>query len=116
MSDRTQSEKTMSKHTPGPWRKRKGFSSGAEVYPARRVAKPFKPAEICEISDLYDEWRANADLIVAAPDLLAALLLHVAYESTPADRGGNDGPKGKAWTAFIEARDKAIAKAKGGAS
>lgn len=38
----------------------------------------------------------------------AALKLHVAYEAVPTDRGGKHGPKGKAWKAFIEARDAAL--------
>ena len=37
-----------------------------------------------------------------------ALELHVAYEALPADRGGKNGPKGRAWSAFIEARDAAL--------
>ncbi|WP_277019023.1 MULTISPECIES: hypothetical protein [Paracoccus] len=37
-----------------------------------------------------------------------ALELHVAYEATPPDRGGKNGPKGKAWAAFIKARDRAL--------
>ena len=37
-----------------------------------------------------------------------ALALHVAYEAVPSDRGGHDGPKGKAWTSFITARDAAL--------
>jgi hypothetical protein len=41
-------------------------------------------------------------------DALAALKLHVAYEAVPADRGGKRGPKGKAWAAWIAARDAAI--------
>jgi len=53
----------------------------------------------------------DARLIAAAPDLLEALKLHVAYEAVPTDRGGRDGPKGKAWAAFIAARDAALAKA-----
>lgn len=37
-----------------------------------------------------------------------ALKLHVEYESIPPDRGGKNGPKGRAWAAFISARDAAL--------
>lgn len=49
----------------------------------------------------------------AGPDLLAALQLHIEYEAIPSDRGGANGPKGRAWKEFVDARDKAIAKAMG---
>lgn len=39
---------------------------------------------------------------------IEACRLHVAYEAMPADRGGKLGPKGKAWTAFIAARNEAL--------
>lgn len=64
-------------------------------------------------NDNYQEGLENAYLIAASPDLLEALELHVAYEAVPTDRGGSQGPKGKAWAAFVEARDAAIKKAKG---
>jgi hypothetical protein len=44
---------------------------------------------------------------------LRALRLHLAYEQVPADRGGANGPKGKAWAAYVAARDHAVAKAEG---
>ena len=53
----------------------------------------------------------HAHLIAAAPALLEAVKLHVAYEALPQDRGGKDGPKGRAWAAFIAARNAAIAAA-----
>ena len=60
--------------------------------------------------------KANAELIVRACNafdaMIEALELHVAYEKIPADRGGTNGTKGRAWAAFIAARDAAIAKAK----
>lgn len=49
--------------------------------------------------------------IIERDAALAALRLHVIYEALPADRGGRNGRKGKAWAAFIEARDAALAKA-----
>lgn len=41
--------------------------------------------------------------------LKEALQLHVDYEKARTDRGGGDGPKGKAWARFIKARDAALA-------
>lgn len=43
-------------------------------------------------------------------ELVEVLMLHAAYESTPSDRGGKNGPKGEAYAAFISARDAALAK------
>ena len=51
----------------------------------------------------------HAHLIAAAPAMLEAIKLHVAYEALPQDRGGKNGPKGKAWAAFIAARDAVLA-------
>jgi len=68
---------------------------------------------VAEIWQNGDDAEAAACLIAAAPNLLEALQLHVAYEAIPTDRGGSQGPKGKAWTAYVEARDAAIKKAKG---
>lgn len=70
-----------------------------------------EPRIVASASKLAAEYEANAVLIAAAPELLNALRLNVAYEAVPADRGGSSGPKGKAWAAFIAARDAAIAKA-----
>jgi hypothetical protein len=50
-------------------------------------------------------------LIAAAPAMLETVKLHVAYEALPQDRGGRNGPKGKAWAAFIAARDAVLATA-----
>lgn len=60
-----------------------------------------------------EEQKALNRVKEAGPDLLAALQLHIEYESIPADRGGENGRKGRAWKAFIEARDNAVAKAMG---
>lgn len=46
-------------------------------------------------------------------EMREALRLHVAYEALPADRGGDQGPKGQAWRRFIEARDAALEAADG---
>lgn len=44
-------------------------------------------------------------------DAVNALRLHCVYQELPADRGGNDGPKGKAWAAFESARNTVLEKA-----
>lgn len=61
-----------------------------------------------DITELY-----AGSVAAAASEMLEALKLHLAYEATPSDRGGPTGPKGRAWTAFIAARDAAIQKATG---
>jgi len=55
----------------------------------------------------------DAHLIAAAPCMKYALELYDIYEAMPADRGGKNGPKGKAYAAFIKAKDEATAKAEG---
>jgi len=65
----------MSKHTPGPWKTRRGYidEEQVEVYPLNsKVKRPALPSEIATVSDAYPEMRANARLIAAAPDLLEA--------------------------------------------
>jgi hypothetical protein len=65
------------KHTPGPWKVHKGFTSvgpynkGLMIGPNQR-ALAHAIGEF-EKADPGDEARANARLIAAAPDLLAAL-------------------------------------------
>lgn len=39
---------------------------------------------------------------------IKALRLYEAYESLPTDRGGKNGPKGKAWQAFLDAKKEAL--------
>lgn len=96
-----------SKHTPGPW----AFDG-----PPHNIivwCGPDKRVAFIMTSDGPAE--ANARLIATAPELLDALRLHVAYEAMPRDRGGKNGPRGKAWAAFVSARDAAIARATGAA-
>jgi hypothetical protein len=91
------------KHTPGPWKLRKEWRCSEfalEVFhPNRKIEKPFLPAALAVVSDSVDECKANARLISAAPDLLAALkgVINVADRDT---------------IEFKSAR-KAIAKAEG---
>lgn len=53
----------MDKHTPGPWWLDIGKTDAA-IHAGGTIAM---------ISDIMTGWRANAHLIAAAPDLLAAL-------------------------------------------
>ena len=94
---------TETKHTPGPWKTRKGFFSDAvEIYKPKHLMKPFIPTEIAIIRSEGPEGEANARLISAAPELLEALQAFVKY----ADDVNDDSPE------FDRAR-AAIAKATG---
>jgi len=94
----------MPQHTPGPWQIMTRDSVGDNIFteskPHRRIANTYGDAE---------EYIANARLIAAAPDLLAALERIVAkYEAAP------DGPLGCGFVNgdFFAAR-AAITKARG---
>ena len=81
---------TETKHTPGPWKARKGFFSDAvEIYKPKHLMKPFIPTEIAIIRSEGPEGEANARLIVTAPDLLEALQAFVRY----ADDVNDDSPE-----------------------
>ena len=66
----------MTKHTPGPWTVNPHFNHGAEVRSLASVAwcsvASTHGASGSQVIDVA-EARANARLIAAAPDLLAAL-------------------------------------------
>lgn len=100
---------TTAAQSPGPW---------------KAVKEPHGPIDIFDSNDhdivtLYGSianparQQANARLIAAAPDFYNAAMLRRVYEALPADRGGVNGPKGKARTAWLEAEEAAIAKAEG---
>ena len=57
------------KHTPGPWLAKESSSSRKQLI----VCPRGQIAEIGFVSIPVSEWEANARLIAAAPDLLAAL-------------------------------------------
>lgn len=64
-------------HTPGPW----GYGSTGNicsVYPVTAKGTPLNRGDtedVCQISKMTEyDWKANARLIAAAPDLLAALV------------------------------------------
>ncbi len=105
-------------HTPGPWAwygptRGEGltFSHEAHVGPGEGNDSCGPIAAVS--GDDTEQAVANARFIAAAPEMLFALHLFGLWEHLPADRGGKDGQKGRAWTAFVEAKDAAIAKATG---
>ena len=75
----------MSKHTPGPWTNDDGLVNGIESRTGRVEQTP--SLDIFDAGDwpsaLQDEAQANAKLIAAAPDMLAALKLFIStYAAT----------------------------------
>ena len=97
---------TETKHTPGPWKTRKGFFSDAvEIYKPKHLMKPFIPTEIAIIRSEGPEGEANARLISAAPELLEALQAFVKY----ADDVNDDSPEFDRASAAIA---KAVREAK----
>jgi len=101
----------MGKHSPGPWQSKHDFDEfglsniignvDGETFADGTSRYTFDP--ICIVDTETAEWRANARLIAAAPDLLAALkALHQRYVMAI----GNEGPEA------LSAR-AAIAKAEG---
>ena len=98
------------KHTPGPWEFGPNHSStGLAGQLVVRPAGEFPHGEwVADVGSMYDDHReANARLIAAAPDLLAAL---IAITTTRCD-GMDITPINDAW----DMATAAIAKATGGA-
>lgn len=60
----------MAQHTPGPWRANSSLIEGPQM--ALQIASVSRP-KLGHAPRSDDEARANAALIAAAPDLLAAL-------------------------------------------
>lgn len=65
---------TAAKHTPGPWEASQGSNRGNIGIKARGAAELFRVAyvPVLPMDDLPEEAQANARLIAAAPELLAA--------------------------------------------
>lgn len=90
------------KHTPGPW----GCLDTSNHAHDYRLTKPDgRPLPLTVEANDHSEQRANARLIAAAPELLAALEVVLAFS-------GKDMPSG--WGHIAGFCEKAIAKAKGG--
>ena len=92
----------MTAHTPGPWKRSSDtmIHGGGSACVARVQRGSLSP----------DESNANARLIAAAPDLLAAL--KAAQEALNRPMGPQMGPKGKDF-GLRERLTDAIAKAEG---
>ena len=90
------------KHTPGPWRV--GTLSG-EVMTARGVAVASPPDGIED-----GQWTADAKLIAAAPELLAALQAMVEFYAPDCDGDCHvveHGPAGAARRVIAKAKEAA---------
>jgi hypothetical protein len=109
------------KHTSGPWFRTVSQDNGETIYEICTAAENGEPKEMiarvnhCVITPglaISDEVRANARLIAAAPDLLAALerIMH------QAENGLNPGGNIYLQLNLIKALSQdAVAKAKGDA-
>ena len=106
------------KHTPGPWqlhREKETFQGAPRDAEIRGAGGRYVVVRLGKIN--HDQQDANARLIAAAPDLLAAC---EALERWSRDNGGGAYLEGLKWTkdiqdAVCDAR-AAIAAAKGGAA
>ena len=99
------------KHTPGPWLVTPNFPKGMTTV-CQHTGTGWKPVADCHAAGRDDvECAANATLICAAPDLLAALLA-IVNEAGP-KFGLDDGPGTINRMAY--AARQAIAKAGGAA-
>lgn len=98
-----------SKHTPGPW----GFASDGSIRSNHTPTNNYQSEYICSLlhyrDDRQDEKVANGHVLVAAPDLLAALEEMLAEYEGYSD-GWEDDSAAHAICASAKA---AIAKAKG---
>ena len=112
----------MSKHTPGPWFAQDTRLVGGQVAVVGpnhdRKAGEQGVMVVAHVNGRSGEQGANARLIAAAPDLLAALqLVLVADSISPGDCYNPDGSPNKLWGSIDEAKAAAraaIAKATGG--
>ena len=77
-------------HTPGPWKVAKNGRS--VIVGSMKVNQSSGPmAASCSVADRHNaELAANANLIAAAPDLLAACRETIQYLETRADQQSND--------------------------
>jgi len=67
------------KHTPGPWKTRKGFDSDTiEVFaPNPKIEMPFQPTELAVVQADSREGKANARLISASSCMAEAITNHL---------------------------------------
>jgi hypothetical protein len=108
------------KHTPGPW-VRRNIASARDIYiaEANDGGAPSVAIVPTRVSRLADEEDANARLIAAAPDLLAALRRIVASDDAHATLHAPDDDDIARMVEYAAAFDNAraaIAKATGEAA
>ena len=104
----------MSAHTPGPWRDIGGCGQVfAEVDWDQSVDRVIVMSQLASVDTSRKTGEANARLIVAAPDLLAALQAIVAELDGPGRPYSSDS---YAPEHFVTAAKAAIAKATNGDS
>lgn len=107
----------MTTHTPGPWH----IESWHYKQPERTVLTVQTHADaVAQACDLWPpdecarEAEANARLIAAAPDLLAALDVACEFLEDRMDvRDGQDGPRPDAFMSLFQQLDEVRAKARG---
>lgn len=117
---------TSGKHTPGPWTAARMFNPPTAkdrtcgfVVNGPETGEPL-PARICDLRvppgvGSFSEYKANANLIAAAPELLAALESLYAHEGERELSGIGTSHDSEALEIAKTAAQAAIAKAKGGA-
>jgi len=96
---------TGKRHTPGPWIPQRRYGRClvyAVNYPEGRICE-FRPQDLG-----FNDQEANACLIAAAPDLLAALKICIASEALRWDGVPEDE-----WPDFLREAIKAVDKAEG---
>lgn len=96
-------------HTPGPWTTN-GYSIGV---PAGTIAHMYRPGDASCRGLTQAEQVANARLLCAAPDLLAACKW---LRETFTDEYCKNLDAHTTWRYVTAAADRAIAKAEGGAA
>lgn len=101
-------------HTPGPWKTGRDMAGHPAVLPDRHGETlpdgfAYCPVSICRVGEGYgrpeDEAAANARLLAAAPDLLAACRLFLAVLG--------DNPADPRFHALHDAVRDAVARAEG---
>jgi hypothetical protein len=92
------------KHTPGPWSYWSGYNPYDKV--EAQVTAEDGDVVVASYNHLIAEGEANAKLMAAAPDLLAALIPFLDFADRELDLHGEVIPG-----LIIEAARKAIAKA-----
>ena len=103
MCNPTERGNNISKHTPGPWER--------ETEDSLYILHKLEDDNCIDVAQVYclgvteEEWKANARLIAASPDLLEACKM--AYDRLDLNNG--EGEENE----FIEQLNKAIIKAGG---